>query len=86
MILRSLALAALALAPAHALDLKNAVIVAPPGLTGPEKKIAPMLAEEIEKRTRLRLRTVDRAPAGAPAIVIRGNATITPVPDRKSVV
>jgi hypothetical protein len=80
MIVRSLALAALSLAPALALDLKNGVIVAPPGLVGPEKKIAPMLAEEIEKRTRLRLRTVDRAPAGTPAIVIRGNTTIAAVP------
>jgi hypothetical protein len=80
MIVRSLALAALSLAPALALDLKNGVIVAPPGLVGPEKKIAPMLAEEIEKRTRLRLRTVDRAPAGTPAIVIRGNTTLAAVP------
>jgi hypothetical protein len=80
MILRPLALAALSLAPVFALDLRTAVIVAPAGLTGPEKKIAPMLAAEIEKRTRLRLRVVDRAPASGPAIVIRGNATITAVP------
>jgi hypothetical protein len=80
MILRPLALAVLSLAPAFALDLRTAVIVAPAGLTGPEKKIAPMLAEEIEKRTRLRLRIVDRAPASGPAIVIRGNATIAAVP------
>lgn len=80
MIVRSLALAALALAPAFALDLKTAVIVAPAGLTGPEKKIAPMLTEEIEKRTRLRLRVVDRAPASGAAIVVRGNPTIATVP------
>jgi hypothetical protein len=79
MLLRSLGLAALSLAPALALDLRTAVIVAPAGLTGPEKKIAPMLAEEIEKRTRIRLRVVDRAPGSGPAIVIRGNPSVAAI-------
>jgi hypothetical protein len=63
-------LALLASFPAAALDLKTASIVAPPGLAGPEKKAAVMLAEEIEKRTRLRLPVVDRAPGSGPAIVL----------------
>jgi hypothetical protein len=67
---RSLAVAALMVFPAAALDLKNATIVAPPGLAGPEKKAAAMLSEEIEKRTRLRLPVVDRAPASGPSIVL----------------
>ena len=42
-------------APVAALDLRSAVVVAPAGLMGPEKKAAAMLVDEIEKRTRIRL-------------------------------
>ena len=70
-IIRPLTVAALCAASAYGLDLKHAVIVAPAGLVGPEKKIAPMLVEEIEKRTRIRLAVSERAPASGPAIVHR---------------
>src|SRR5205085_7347229 len=42
-------------APVAALDLRSAVVVAPAGLMGPEKKAAARLVDEIEKRTRIRL-------------------------------
>ena len=60
-IIRPLTVAALCAASVYGLDLKHAVIVAPAGLVGPEKKIAAMLAEEIEKRTRIRLAVSERA-------------------------
>src|ERR1051325_489943 len=80
MLARFFALAALCASSLPALDLKNAVIVAPAGLSGPEKKVAPMLVEEIEKRTRLRLTVTDRAPASGPAISIGGRPSIPAVP------
>jgi len=40
-------------AQASPLDLKDAVILSRPGLSGPETKAVKMLAEEVEKRTRL---------------------------------
>ena len=52
---------------AGAVDLRHASIVAPAGLTGPEKKAAALLADEIEKRTRIRLPVISQMPAG-PAI------------------
>jgi hypothetical protein len=72
---RWLTVAGLFVTSAYGLDLKNAVIVAPAGLVGPEKKIAPMLVEEIEKRTRIRLAVSERAPASGAAIVIGGRPT-----------
>jgi hypothetical protein len=77
--IRLLTVAALCAASVYGLDLKHAVIVAPAGLVGPEKKIAPMLVEEIEKRTRIRLAVSERAPASGPAIVIGGRPTIAAV-------
>ena len=64
--LRSLIVAALIATSSHALDLKNAVIVATPT----EKKVAAMLTEEIEKRTRIRLAVAERAPASGASIVL----------------
>src|SRR6478672_8615144 len=72
---RSLAAAALLISSANALDLKNAVIVAAPH----EKKIAAMLTEEIEKRTRIRLAVSERAPASGASIVLSGRPTIAAV-------
>jgi hypothetical protein len=52
-------------------DLSRAVIVTPPGLSGPEKKAVAMLADEVEKRTQLRWRQSETWPAdGSPAIVV----------------
>ncbi|HKE21909.1 MAG TPA: hypothetical protein VKB88_05925 [Bryobacteraceae bacterium] len=49
----SLKLAVLLVAASgYAMDLKNAIIVAPIGLTPPERKAAAMLSDEIERRTR----------------------------------
>ena len=54
--------------PLAALDLKNAAIVAPSTLAGPERKAATMLSDEIAKRTRIRLPIVEHA--SGPAIVL----------------
>jgi hypothetical protein len=39
---------------AHALDLTGATVVTPPAFTGPERKAAAMLLDEVEKRTGVR--------------------------------
>ncbi|HEY2014555.1 MAG TPA: hypothetical protein VGH38_13685, partial [Bryobacteraceae bacterium] len=57
-------------APALAMDLKSAVVVAPPGLASPEKKAAAMLVDEIEKRTRIRLPIAGAWPRSGPAIFV----------------
>src|SRR5579863_9968525 len=56
-------------ASAHAVDLRHATIVEDAGLTGPATKAAVLLADEIEKRTRIRL-PVSGKPAGGPTIHI----------------
>jgi hypothetical protein len=54
-------------ASAAGADLRRAAIVTPAGLTGPERKAASLLADEIEKRTRIRLPITETWPDG-PAI------------------
>ena len=66
--LTGLLLALAALAPA--IDLKNAIVVAPANLTATEKKAAAMLVDEVEKRTRIRLPVKDR-PYNEPSILLR---------------
>lgn len=53
-----------------ALDLTNAVVVAAPGLRGPERAAVTMLVEEVEKRSQVRWELVSSAPPGRPAIHI----------------
>ena len=53
-----------------AIDLLDAVVVAAADLVGPEAKAVQMLVEEVERRSRRRLRRVEAAPADAAAIVI----------------
>jgi hypothetical protein len=48
----------------HMVDLTHAVIVTPPGTSGPEKKAVAMLQDEVEKRTQLRLRCTEKWPSG----------------------
>jgi len=56
----------------QAMDLKTAVIVAPASLTPPEQKAAAMLADEIERRTRIRLPIEHEWPSsGVPIFVGR---------------
>jgi hypothetical protein len=80
MLMRKLAHAAAILVTAAAwnasaatLDFRNAVIVIPADASMPEKKAAVMLAEEIEKRTQLRLKVETHAAAGAAFILGRTN-------------
>lgn len=56
-----------------ALDLKNAVIVAPAGLSGRELKAVTMLVEEIGKRTQLRLPTMTTWPSSNAPVIAVGN-------------
>lgn len=73
----SLALAVLLLvaAPmrANALDLKNAVVISPPNLSGPEKKAVTMLVEEVEKRTRVLWPQMNAWPSNNAAVIVVGN-------------
>lgn len=55
---------------ARAADLSSAVIVAAPDSPSPERKAAAMLADEIEKRTRIRVPIRDRWTGSVPAIVL----------------
>ncbi len=58
-------------APANGLDLKDAVIVSPAGLSGPERKAVLMLVEEVEKRTHIRWPESAAWPASnAPVIAV----------------
>ena len=59
------------LAPGRAGDFRGAAIVLPPGAGKPQQKAAQMLAEEIEKRTQLRLKIVPRELSQGPAFVLR---------------
>ena len=63
--------------PLAALDLKDAVVVAPPGLTLQEKTAVTVLVEEVEKRTQLKLAVQESLPrAGTPAIVVGTSAKL----------
>jgi hypothetical protein len=60
---------------AHAVDLKNAAITRAPNLTAQEKQAVTMLADEIEKRTRIRLPIGDR-PFNGPEILVGEEANL----------
>jgi hypothetical protein len=55
------------------LDLRQAAIVISPNASIPERKSAAMLAEEIEKRTQLRLK-IQTQPASGPAFILKRSA------------
>ncbi|MFM9029998.1 MAG: hypothetical protein ACKOTF_04840, partial [Opitutaceae bacterium] len=60
------------------LDLSAAVVVVPPGLSGPERKAAVMLVEEVEKRSYLRWTLSEQAPAaGRPAVFLGNRAALS---------
>jgi len=61
-----------AITPAAALDLTNAAVVSPPGLSGPEAKAVTLLIEEVDQRSGIRWET---ATAAAPATVEIRRAT-----------
>src|SRR2546423_1263241 len=61
----------LAVKAAGMLDLKEATVLAPLGLSGPERKAVTMLIEEVEKRTRIRFpERADWPPSKVPVIAI----------------
>jgi hypothetical protein len=59
--------------PASALELKDAVIVSPPNLSGPETKAVTMLVEEVEKRTLVRWPVMNSGPSSKGTIIAVGN-------------
>src|SRR5882672_11481487 len=64
------------LVAAGALDLKDAVVVAPDALSGPGKKAVTMLVEEVERRTHIRWQRESAWPAkpsSAQPIIAVGN-------------
>lgn len=52
------------------LDLREAVVVAPPDLSGPEETAVRMLVEEVEKRSQIRWEVRREWPAAGPAIAV----------------
>src|SRR5262245_48509486 len=66
-------------APAEAaaeVDLTQAVVVAPSSFSGPENKAVQMLIEEVEKRSQIRWRRDEQAPAGGvPFITVKRAAS-----------
>lgn len=61
--------------PCLALDLRDASVVIPSGLSGPERKAVSMLVEEAEIRTHIRWPVVSAAPAGKPCIAVQRAGT-----------
>jgi hypothetical protein len=56
-----------------ALDLREAIVVAPRGLSKREQKAVQVLVEEVERRTAIRWPVVEQWKAGAPAAVVVGS-------------
>jgi hypothetical protein len=56
------------------LDLRDAVVVTAPGLSGPERNAVTMLVEEVEKRTQVRWPVAERWPDGARPVIAVGTA------------
>lgn len=68
------------------LDLRQSVVVLPSTLTGPPQKAAQMLVEEIEKRSRIRLKLQSQKPAaGVPSIVLAKAGTPVQTADGYSI-
>jgi hypothetical protein len=61
-------------AAAPAVDLRDAVVVTPPGLSGPEQKAVQLLLEEVEKRSRVRWDRVNAWPDRKGPVVLVGPA------------
>ena len=71
------ALSAAETAATASINLAGAVLVLPPGMSGPEKQAAIMLVDEAEKRSQLHWATNERLPdAGKPAIVLGQRAAL----------
>src|SRR5436853_155851 len=64
----SLIILGVKLSAADALDLKDAVVVAPDTLSGPEKKAVAMLVEEVEKRTHIHWQEESAWPAKSSSV------------------
>jgi hypothetical protein len=62
-------------ARAPALDLKDAVVVTPGELPGPEKRAVTMLVEEVEKRTRVLWPVANSWPTSNAPVIAVGNRT-----------
>jgi hypothetical protein len=66
--------------PPGMLDLGRAVVVAPPGLSGPERKAVTMLVEEVARRTRIRWDVRPGWPEeSGPTIVVGSAAALGPL-------
>jgi hypothetical protein len=61
---------------AGTIDLTHATVVTPPGLSGPEGKAIDLLLDEVERRTQIRWRHVDKWPTDADALIVVGQAKV----------
>src|SRR4051812_42462023 len=66
-------------AEAQTLDLTKATIVAPAGLSRPEKKAVAMLVEEVQKRTQLQWPVSVSWPASGAVIAVGTEASLSSV-------
>ena len=53
-------------------NLSDALLILPPGMTGPELKAADMLLDEVEKRSRIRWKVVNQLPSNTPKGIVLG--------------
>jgi hypothetical protein len=60
---------------AEILDLARAVVVVPDGASGPEKKAATMLVEEVERRSGIRWEVRSSPPEGGDSVIAVGRAS-----------
>jgi hypothetical protein len=67
-------LTALPLSAADTLDLTRAVVVTPPGISGPPAKAVRMLVEEVEARSMVRWERAEKWPAAGTPVVAVGPA------------
>jgi hypothetical protein len=72
---RSILLLLFISAQSHALDLTNAVVVTPPGLSRSEKKAVAMLLDEAEKRAHFRWHEAAEWPSGEIPVIAVGPAS-----------
>src|SRR5690349_13677736 len=58
---------------AHALDLKQVVVVAPSDLSGAERRAVLMLVDEVEKRTHIQWPVTNNWPSSSTSVIALGS-------------
>jgi hypothetical protein len=75
-VIKALGLFLLLTAPVSGADLTHATVVAPAGLTGPERKAVALLVDDVRERTRIAWAVSESSPGpGKPVVMIRQAAS-----------